>query len=60
MVLLIAIAAVGVIAIGIGTAIQSAQAQNTCGGGFHGDPDDTGHGQSFHDCKGDAHNNGHA
>ena len=36
MVLLIAIAAVGVIAIGIGTAIQSAQAQNTCGGGFHG------------------------
>jgi hypothetical protein len=54
MFLLIAIATVGAIGIEIGTATQSAQAF------FGRDPDDTGHGQSFHDANGDLHSNGHA
>ena len=63
MLLLIAIATIGAIGIGIGTASQSVQGQfgaggNTCTPGS-GDPrhfnDDRGNGQSFHDCNGDAH-----
>jgi cation transporter-like permease len=52
MFLLIAIATVGAIGI-VGTGIQSAQAR------FGFDPDDSGHGQSFHDANGDLHSNGH-
>jgi hypothetical protein len=45
------IATVG--AIGIATGIQPVQADH-----FHHDPDDTGHGQSFHDVTGDLHSGG--
>lgn len=51
--LLIAIATIGTVGIGIGTATQLAQAAIL-------DLDDLGHGQSFHDSKGDLHSNGHA
>ena len=58
MILLMAIATIGAVGIGIGTSTQSAQGQNPCRG--FGDFDDRGHGQSFHDCNGDKHSNGHA
>jgi hypothetical protein len=59
MVFLIAIATIGAIGIEIGTATQSVQGQNNCLPISH-DPDDFGKGQSFHDCNGDLHSNGHA
>ena len=48
MILLVAIAMIGVIGIGVGTETQSAQAF------FGRDPDDS-HGQSIHDSNGDKH-----
>ena len=62
MILLIAIATIGAIGIGIGTATQSVQGQNEAGGNSctHTDRDDRQIGQSYHDCNGDRHSNGHA
>lgn len=60
LVVLIAIATVGVIEIGIGNGIQSVHGQCNGGGGGQHDPDDCGHGKSLqHDTNGDSHS-GHA
>lgn len=58
-VLLIAIAIVGATATVIGTGIVNAQFCGPSGHCIPLDPDDAGHGKSFHDANGDQHS-GHA
>jgi len=60
MILLIAITIVGATATVIGTGIVYAPPCMPGVGCPPHDPDDAGHGQSFHDANGDMHSKGHA
>jgi hypothetical protein len=59
MILLLAIATIGAIAVGIGTATQSVKGLCILPEGQRG-CDDVGHGQSSQDINGDIHSHGHA